>query len=56
MRNLHKISSVLRNPLISSKCLKITCHLKLVKVWGVSEKLPCVIAIMNSLLMSIETI
>ena len=37
------------------KCLQITFHLKLaVKVWGVPEKLPCVIAIANSLLMTME--
>ena len=32
------------------------CFLKLVKVWGVPEKSPCVIAIVNSLLMIIEVI
>ena len=30
-------------------CLQINCHLRLVKVQAVSEKLPCVIVIVNSL-------
>ena len=36
------------------KCLQITYNLKLVKVQGVPEKLPCVTAIVISLLMIIE--
>ena len=30
-------------------CLQFDCHLKLLKVWGVPEELPCVIVIVNSL-------
>ena len=37
-------------------CLQITCCLKLVNVWGVPEKLPCITAFTNSLLMIIEVI
>ena len=34
-------------------CLQIDYHLKLVKIWGVPEKLPCVIVIVKSLFLLI---